>query len=95
MTPTFIMQSVISSAVLGFALFQFANSKVPGDKPIYASWVGLVVGYWLPSPNSKKEEGGDTTTHTYALSRTQAVTTEMALKATESDHSNTNNSDLR
>lgn len=68
MTPTFIMQSAISSVVLGFALFQFANASTSSDKPIYASWVGLVVGYWLPSPNNRKED--ETNTLTYSSQTT-------------------------
>ena len=71
------MQSAISATVLGFALYQFAVSPTSSDKPIYASWVGLVVGYWLPSPNSRKDNDDPsnttTLTHTQTLIKQQDV----------------------
>lgn len=54
MPPTFFVQATFSTIILLFSLWGFASPATDvGDKAIYASWVGLVVGYWLPTPITK------------------------------------------
>ena len=55
----FIIQGVFSTLILGFCIFQLSSYEKGKrvNESLYSSILSGIMGYWLPSPTSRRSEG--------------------------------------
>lgn len=67
----FIIQAAFSTLILGFCIYQLSNQERGRriNESLYSSILSGIIGYWLPSPTSRRSDGdagvsidGDSTT---------------------------------
>lgn len=58
---SFIAQSLISGSILLFCFFNlsFHEKKRNINEALYAGFISLIIGYWLPSPTAGKQNQVD------------------------------------
>lgn len=55
----FIIQAAFSTLILGFCIYQLSNQERGRrvNESLYSSILSGIIGYWLPSPTSRRTEG--------------------------------------